>query len=330
MKQNVVAVAALVLLALPVLAQDQSQSALPADAHTEKIGKDLYAVGRVVSVAEEVARERPVLLAIVDDDIQDLRMPRDNGTYQWASLQREEGARVKDEKTIEQVYTEKELRHVVVTAANAYRYEVYVPKKKGTFSANNRVWVGNVHADITGFDGKVTPYDVAVNKWVNPGDSDGGPLPSIGKSVKATVDLGVESGNKQAVAEVSLVQAKLVDDPNSPYFPAVKRLLQIREFIAAKDINRGYLKNAVDEAQLALPGELQKRVAAQEEAARVRKMMAEAGTTSGSIHVGDATPDVTVELAEITRLLAGTLQDQAEGRARLEKLTEMLKPKSGE
>jgi hypothetical protein len=325
MKQIAVA-AAFVLLAFPVLAQDQSQASLPSDSHTEMLAKDLHAVGRVASVAEEVGRERQVMLAIIDDDIKDLRMPRDNGTYQWASLQREEGGRVKDEKTIEQVYTEKELRHVTVTGANAYRFEVYVPKKKSTFSANNRIWVGSVHAEITGFDGKVTTHDVAVNAWVNPGDSNGGPLPSIGKSVKATVDLGVESGNKQAVAEVALVQAKLVDDPASPYFPAIKRLLPIRDLITAKDINRGAIKNAVDEAELALPGELDRRVASQQEAARVRKMMAEAGTRTGTINIGDATPDVTVELSEITRLLAGNVQEQTEGRTRLEKLITTLKP----
>jgi hypothetical protein len=140
------------------------------------------------------------------------------------------------------------------------------------------------------------------------------------------VDLGVESGSKQAVAEVALVQAKLVDDPNSPYFPAVTRLLQIRDFTAAKDIDRGHLRNAVDEALLALPGELEKRVAEQQESARVRKMMAEAGTTTGTIQMGDATPDVTVELSEIARLMNGTVQDQSDGRARLEKLIAMLKP----
>jgi hypothetical protein len=201
-----------------------------------------------------------------------------------------------------------------------------VPKKKSTFSANNRVWVGSVHAEITGFDGRMTTHDVTVNNWVNPGDTEGGPLPVIGKSVKATVDLGVESGSKQAVAEVALVQAKLVDDPNSPYFPAVTRLLQIRDFTAAKDIDRGHLRNAVDEALLALPGELEKRVAEQQESARVRKMMAEAGTTTGTIQMGDATPDVTVELSEIARLMNGTVQDQSDGRARLEKLIAMLKP----
>jgi hypothetical protein len=316
--------AAFFLLGLGAFAQ--TAPVLPSDAHTEMLARDLHAIGRVAGVAENLERERQVLLAIVDSDIKDLRGPRDNGTFQWASLQREEGGRVKDEKAIEQVYTEKELRHVTITGANAYRFEVNVPKKKSTFSANNRVWVGSVHAEITGFDGRMTTHDVAVNNWVNPGDTEGGPLPVIGKSVKATVDLGVESGNKQAVAEVTLVQARLVDDPNSPYFPAVTRLLQIRDFTAAKDIDRGHLRNAVDEALLALPGELEKRVAEQQESARVRRMMAEAGTTTGTIHIGDATPDVTAELSEIARLMNGTVQDQADGRARLDRLIAMLKP----
>jgi hypothetical protein len=325
MKTTIVA-AAFCLIAFPLFAQEREDSKLPRDERTKTVKHDLHTIGRIAALAENLDREKQVLLAIVDSDIKDLRIPRDDGTYQWASLQREEGGRVKDEKTIEHVYTEKELRQVTVSGPNGYRVEVNVPKKRGTFAANNRVWVGTVHAEITGFDGKVTTHDVTVNNWVNPGDSEGGPLPTIGKSVKATVELGVESGSKQAVAEVALVQAKLVDDPNSPYFPAVTRLSQIRELVAARDINRGQLKNVVDEALLALPGELDNRIAAQEEAARVRKQMAEAGTTTGTIHLGDATPDVIVELSEIARLLAGTLQEQADGRARLEKLIATLKP----
>lgn len=320
----------LLLLGFTAFAQDTQQAqtqAPPRDEKIELVAHDLHALGRITSLAQNLGDSRQVMLAIVDADIRDLRMPRDDGTYQWASLQREEGGRVKDEKTVEHVYTEKELRYVTVTGSNGYRVEVYVPKKRSTFSANNRVWVRNVHAEITGFDGKVTTHNVEVNNWVNPGDSEGGPLPTIGKSVKATVELGVESGSKVAVAEVSLVQAKLVDDPTSPYFPAVKRLLQIRDFITAKDLDRGHIKNAVDEGLLSLPGELEKRVAAQEEAARVRKMMAEAGTTTGSIALGDATPDVVNALAEVSRMMNGTLEEQTEARARMQALLETLRPK---
>lgn len=313
---------------LPVLLLAVSAAALDpaADKNITMLANDLHAIGRVTSVAKDLPESRQILLAIVDSDIETLRMPRGDGTYQWASLQREEGGRVKDEKTVEQVSTEKELRYVTVTGANGYRVEVTLPRKRGTFAANNRVWVRNIIVDSTAFDGKTSHQELPVNAWVNPGDSTGVALPDIGKSVKATAELGVESGSKAAVAEVSVVQAKLVDDPNSPYAPAVKKLLQVRELAAARDINRGAIKNTVDEALLTLPGELEKRTAEQEEAARVRKQMAESGTTTGSINLGDATPDVVNELADIARMLSGTLQEQTDARAKLDALVTKLKP----
>ena len=311
------------LLVLPAFALEPTPAR---DKNTDMLAADLHALGRVVTVAKDLGGSRQILLAIADGDIETLRMPRGDGTYQWASLQREEGGRVKDEKTIEHVHTEKELRYVTVTAPNAYRVEVIVPRKRGTFSANNRVWVRNILVDSTAFDGKSSHQELPVNAWVNPGDATGVALPEIGKSVKATAELGVESGSKAAVAEVALVQAKLVDDPNSPYAPGVKKLLQVRDLAAERDINRGALKNAIDEGLLALPGELEKRTAEQAEAARVRKEMAESGTITGSINLGDATPDVTRELEEISRLLNGTVPDQSEGRARLEALIGRLKP----
>ena len=317
---------AVLLLSVSAFAIDPA----PRDPNIDMLSYDLRTLARVAGVAEDLGRSRQILLAIVDSDINTLRGPRDDGTFRWASLQREEGGRVKDEKTIEHVHTEQELRYVTLTGSNGYRVEVSVPKKRGAFSANNRVWIRNVLVDSTGFDGKTSHHEIPVNAWVNPGDANGVALPEIGKSVKATAELGVESGNKAAVAEVSLVQAKLVDDPNSPYFPAVKRLIQIRDFADDRDINRGNLRNAVDEALLSLPGELEKRTAEQARAAEERRAQAASGYTTGSIALGDATPDVVRELSDIARLLNGTVQEQTDGRARLQTLIETLAPKPRE
>lgn len=296
------------------------------DTNIDTLAADLHALGRVAAVAEDLGRSRQILLAIVDNNVTTLRGARDDGTFRWASLQREEGGRVKEEKTIEHVYTETELRYITVTGANGYRVEVTVPKKRGTFSGNNRVWIRNVLVDSTAFDGRTSHHEIPVNAWVNPGDSNGVPLPEIGKSVKAIVELGVESGNKAAVAEVSLLQAKLVDDPNSPYFPAVKRLIQIRDLADDRDMNRGNLRNAIDEALLSLPGELDKRSAEQARLAEERRSGALTGAMKGAIALGDATPDVVRELADIARLLNGTVQEQGDGRARLQALIETLSP----
>lgn len=320
MKKKAFGFLSLLFVSLPLFAIET------ADRNIENLRNDLHALSRVTGVAEDLGRSRQVLLAITDANVETLRGPRGDGTYQWASLQREEGGRVTDEKTIEHVHTERELRYITLTAANAYRAEVTVPRKRGTFAANNRVWVRNVIVDATGFDGRTMHHEMPVNAWVNPGDATGVPLPDIARSAKVTFELGVESGNKAAVAQAALVQAKLVDDARSAYYPAVVKLLQIRELAAARDLNRGALKNTIDEAILALPGELEKRAAEQARLAEERRQAALTGTTSGAIAVGDATPDVTVELAEIARMLGGTLQEQTDARARLDALLGKLRP----
>jgi hypothetical protein len=302
-------------------------ASLPHDEKVETVKSDLKALSRIATLATTLPDTRQVMVAMIDGDVEALRERRPDDTYRWASLQREEASRVKDEKTIERVQSEKDLREVTLTAPNAYRVEVTVPTKRDLVSANNRVYVRNVMVDSTGFDGKTVHHEIPVNAWVNPGDSNGVPLPEIGKSVKATAELGVESGNKRARAEVALVQAKLVDDPASPYFPAVKRLLQIRELVTAKEMNRGQLKNTVDEALLAMPGELEKRSAEQAAAAEQRRLDAVSGTKKGTIVVGDATPDVVASLQDVSRLLGGTLQEQTDARTRLQTLLDSLQPK---
>jgi transposase-like protein len=313
------------LLTLSLAAQEAANPAAR-DPKIDLVASDLHALGRIATVAEDLGRSRQVLLAIVDSDISDLRMPRENGTYRWASLQREEGGRVDEETTVEQVHSEATLKNVTMTGSNVYRVLVTVPQKRGVFTTNNRVYVRNLLVDSTGFDGKTSHQEIPVNAWVNPGDANGVALADIGKSVKVTTELGVESGDKKAVAEVALVQARLADDPGSPYFPAVTRLLQIRDLADDRDINRGTLRNTIDESLLSLPGELEKRTADQAEAARVRKLMVENNTTTGNILAGDATPDVIAELAEITRLAKGTVDEQAAARTRMEALVTALRP----
>lgn len=314
-----------ILVAATAFAQTPATNAptLPHDEKTDMVASDLRTLSRIASLAAELNDNRQVMLAVIDSDVETLREKREDETYKWASLQREEASRVKDQKAVERVQSEKELREVTVTAARAYRVEVSVPTKRNLVQANNRVYIRNVFVDSTGFDGKTTHHEIPVNAWVNPGDANGIALPEIGKSVKAMVELGVETGEKKAVADVALLQAKLVDDPASPYFPAVQRLLRIRETVAAKDMNRGVIKSVVDEAILATPGELEKRAAQQAAAADRRKQP----TATGKVGPGDATQDVIAAVQEASRLLGGNLQDQTDARAKLKALIDSLQAK---
>ncbi|HUP48459.1 MAG TPA: hypothetical protein VNA04_06690 [Thermoanaerobaculia bacterium] len=324
MRPLVVPLLALALFPFP----GQSQSTLPLDEKVEALAVDLRAISRIATLAKDLRENRQVMQAMVEEHIDSLREKRADGTFRWASLQREEGGRVSDEKRVRTVESEKELQTITVSAPNAYRIQITAPRKRGLFTGNNRVFVRNIIVESTPFSGAPSSYTLPVNVWVEPGDTHGVVLPDIGKNVRATAELGVESGRKQAVAEVAIFEAKLVDDPTSPYFPAVRRLLQLREIVNAGAIQRGPLKTIADEALLEIPGEIAARAAEQQRAIEQRKMMLSADEAKGTIQPGDATPDVVHELSEIQRLLSGTIEDQAEGRRRLEALAKALGPRS--
>jgi hypothetical protein len=322
---------ATVVSAQTVATQDATKlrMSVPNDAKVEALANDLHAISRIASL-KDANDPRSIVLALVDQDLTALRIPREDGTYQWAALQREEASRVAQEKSVEMVKTQETLTSITATAPNAYRVEVVVPRKRNLVSANNRVFVRSIVVDMTSFDGATMRQEIVVNAWVNPGDSHGEALAAIGKSVKATAEVGVESGDKKAVASVALVQAKLVDDPNSPYYAAVRRLLQARDIANDKKANMGALRSVVDEALLMLPGELAQRMAEQQKAVEERKAMAAAGTEKGSIALGDATPDVVRALQDVSRMLSGTLQEQADARAKLDALVKSLAPPAPE
>ena len=313
----------LLILTFPV----HPETSMPRDGKIGALAADLHAISRIADLAKELRDNRQVLLAMIDDNIEEFRDKREDGTYRWASLQREEGGRISDEKPVQKVQSEKELQTISVTAPNAYRLLVIAPRKRNLVSANNPIFVRNVLLESTGFGGVTTRHELPVNVWVNPGDTHGVALPEIGKSVLATVELGVESGNKAGVAQVALIEAKLVDDAASPYFPAVKRLLQLREIATAEPIQRGPLKTIADEALLTIPGQMEARAAELQQAVDERKTMLASGESKGAITAGDATPDVVHELSEIQRLLNGTLDEQGEARRRLQGLTDALSPK---
>lgn len=307
----------------------QAQTARPPLTDEEKtawLAADLKAISRTAELADKLGDVRQVMLAMIDQQIAWLREERADGTYRWASLQREEGGRRTEQKNLERVWSESDLHEVSISAPSAYRLLISVPSKRGVFSSNNRVFVRNVVVDSIDAEGKSKRTDLPVNVWVDPGDSHGVAIPDIERSVKATANLGVESGGNRAVADVILLEPTLADDPLNPYFPAVRRLVDLRAIVTRGDIRRGELKTAADEALLDLPGELEKRVASQREAMERRRTIAIGGELLGTIELGDATPDVVAKLERILRLLSGPLEEQAGARAELEELIRQLQP----
>jgi hypothetical protein len=290
------------------------------------IAVDFKAIYRMAEFCDNLEPCAPVIRKVAEQNLDMLREPRSDGSYRWASFQRIEAGRVTVEKEIIKVNTEATLDVIELTGKRSFRVVVSAPKKRSLVSSNSKVFVRDVVAEVTGVDGKARTVEIPVGVWVNPGDSHSVPLDDIAISARVKVNVGVESGGKKAVASVALLQAGLVDDPLNPYHPAVKRLVAIDTIVKEKTVSRGQLKAVAEEAVLELPGEMEKLMKLREVGLKRMRQLAESGQATGTIAVGDATPDVIHELGKASTLLTGTVAEQEEGRKMLGSLLQKLSP----
>lgn len=327
---NVLAVALFFAIVPFTMAQEAAsagneQPALD-QARLASIAVDFKSIERIADLCENFQACNPVIQKITEQNLEMLREARTDGSYRWASFQRVEARRSENEININRVHSEQDLDVIEVTGKRAYSVVVSVPQKRGIFRANSKVFVRDITAEQTSADGTMTSKEIPVGVWIDPGDSHTVPLDEISSSTKARVRVGVEAGGTKAVASAALLQAGLVDDPLNPYFPAVKRFNAIEAIASEKNPSRGQLKTVAQEAYLEVPGEMEKFIAARDAKIALMKQLAETGEKVGTIALGDATPDVVHEIAEANKLLSGTVEQQAAGRALLEALVMKLSP----
>lgn len=295
-------------------------------AKLDGIAVDFKAIERIADLCENFAACNPVVQKIAEQNLEMLREVRTDGSYRWAGFQRVEARRSENEISVNRVQSEPDLDVIEVTGKRAYSVVVSAPKKRGVFLANSKVFVRDITVELTSADGTMSSKEIPVGVWVDPGDSHTVPLDEISASTKVKVRVGVAAGGIKAVASAALLHAGLVDDPLNPYYPAVKRFNTIAAIASEKNPSRGQLKTVAQEAYLEIPGEMEKFSAARDAKIARVKQLAETGEKAGTIALGDATPDVVHEIAEANKLLSGTVEQQAAGRALLEALVTKLSP----
>lgn len=215
----------LLLASLPLAAQTVTDPSLVAD--------DAVVIDRV---AELTGKEFPVSLfkRIVKDDIEALRGARADGTYAYARLERFEGGRKDDTFSIHSKGDR--FTTVSLSGENTYRVQLDSPKRKLLVTKNRPVYVERIEVELTGQRGAVLQNTVIpVNAVITPGEVRVVDLPQIVRQATVKVVARAESegyGN----LEVSLLEARIVDDPSSPWADAVASLKAIQRAIDQRDI----------------------------------------------------------------------------------------------
>jgi hypothetical protein len=279
-----------------------------ADVYAQSVGERIAIDAAVIDrVAEVSQRDLPVALLkrIVDENIELMRGPRPDGTYEHATWERFEASRLTSVFGISS--RGDQMQTVEMKGPNVYRVIIGVPGRRLLVRRNRPIWIERVDAEYVGdASGRIRQTSIPVQVWLQPGELRTVDLPTISRQatvrVVATADKDSGSGN----IDVSLVQARIVDSVRSPYAGAIIQAKALPRLIDGRDIE------AI-------------RVAAQRMRAAVPSPAAY-GTQAAAVDRMEARSDLQRELRAIDELLRGSESDRWRGLDRLESLIRTFGP----
>jgi hypothetical protein len=282
-----------------------------------RVAADARVVDRVT---EASTNDLPhdLLKRIVNEDIDLLRGKRADGTYQYASYDRMEADRKSDTVSVDPEHQESvlELRDVF-----PFRLIVSVPSRRMLVAKNHHIYISKIEIELLPQKSSEKKFQtVKVDAWLEPGGSKTVELDEIGRQATARVYAHAEKGGYANVT-LTLIRARIFDEPSSPYAEAVD---------SAKAILKGIDKN--DKPSI--------RAMAQRTSGRLQPDSAVtaglAGNPPPAIAAIPATSQIDVvpargdaetltELQAIEDLLTGTEAERRQGVDRLHQLLRRLR-----
>lgn len=288
-----------VLLALLIAAfggDTLSAQAATAPAAAERVALDAAVLERVAELAERDL-PRKLLERMLHTDIELLRGPRPNGTYEWATWERFEAGRISDSFSVQP--KSDEMKTIEMSGEYVYRVLLDVPERRLMVRPNRPVWVERIDFQYVATAGRTERGSIPVKEWVQPGTVRPVDLPGVARQavvqVIATADPAAGYGN----VTISLLQARIIDLASSPWAAAVE---------AAKAALRALEQNDVAAVRTA--------------ALRMKKALPGPGTSPDAA----SALELQTELQVIEDLLGGTEVQKQDGLSRLRALGRRLRP----
>lgn len=261
---------------------------------------------------------RAVLKRIVNEDIDLLRGKRTDGTYQYASYDRMEADRKSDTISVDPEHKESVLE---LRDAFAFRLIVSVPSRRMLVAKNHHIYIDKIEIELLPQKSSEKKFQtVKVDEWLEPGTSKTVELDEIGRQATARVYAHAEKGGYANVT-LTLVTARIFDEPSSPYADAVE---------SAKAILKGIEKNdkpSIRAMAQRIAGKLQTDSTATAGVIGNPPLAIAAIPATSQIDVtsprGDS--ETLTELQAIEDLLTGTEAERRQGVDRLHQLLRRLR-----
>jgi hypothetical protein len=290
----------LILVATASSAQQTSPAARVAD--------DARVIDRVAEASKNDL-PKDLLLRIANEDVDLLRGKRNDGTYQYAAYEKMEATRVANSFSVDPGKAETVLE---LQAPLAYRLVISAPSRRMLVTKNKRVYVDRAEIEYIPQNESVKKFQTSkLDAWIEPGASKTIELNEIARQATVRVYTHAdESGYGNVV--LTLIQARIFDDPTSPYADAVASVKAI-----VKAIPHGDVPSIRAMAQRVY-GSLQPSAAPQVAAVPVRPATVE-------VVAPRADSEMLGDLQAIEDLLTGSEGERRQGLDKLHQLVRRLR-----
>jgi hypothetical protein len=292
-----------------------SIAAQPQPATVARVADDARVLDRVAEASKKDL-PRNLLRRIVDEDIDVLRGKRPDDTYQYAGYERMEAGRSTESYSVDPDRAD-QLSKLEVKGTFAYRLIISSPARRMLVTKNRRVWLDHVEIEYMPQTSRTTKVqNVKLGVWLEPNETKGVDFDEIARNATARIYARADKETGYGNVDVTLLEARVFDDPNSPYADAVSSLKAIGKALDHDDV--GSVRAMAQHLSQSLPS------AASSSPARAAAVDVVASRTEPTPSVERAPSDVS-ELEAIEDLLTGSDSERRQGVDRLHQLIRKLR-----
>ncbi len=271
-------------------------------------------------VAEASKRDLPtdLLKRIANEDIDLLRGKRPDGSYAYAKYERFESGRVVKSFSIND--RKDRMETVENRGSWIYRVVIEVPTRRMLVRKNRPVWVERIDVDaVPEGSTQSRSQSFEVKAWLQPGEVRPFDLDAIAKQATVKVIATAQEDGGYGNIDVALVQARIVDAPDSPYAEAVANAKAVLRALDNNDIPS--LRATAKRLRASLGGSTAIAATAPPPPALSRPAASEMTVTAPAADTATRL-ELQTELQLIEDLLTGTDTERREG---LDKLHQMIR-----
>jgi len=278
------------------------------DIPVARVAEDAKTVDRV---AEASKRDLPrdLLKRVVNDDIELLRGHRSDGTYEYAGFERFEAGRISKSFSVQPRDERLEIRGSFV-----YKLQIDSPSRRMLVTKNRRIYLDRAEIEYIPVERGAAQktQDVKIDTWLEAGQMKSIDFESIAKNATVRVYAKADEKGGYGNLDLTLVEARVIDNADSPYADAVA---------SAKAILR-----ALDHDDISSMRAMAKRMYNDLQPSGVV-----AGPSAGHAPAGEPAPtlktdpELLAELQAIEDLLTGSEAERRQGMDRLHQLVRKLR-----